>query len=221
MQPNHVIRSKEDLLKHFVSSQKLEILDQEQMKKLLEMNVPPQMWEDASNRNLLSFNQELVQETEEFKFNSRKIEHIYLISFLTNITELSLQNNDISGISSISKLKNLKKLDLSGNRIEDISALQSLPNLIHLNLSCNKLTSYTLALPNLVYLSLSYNKLQDKSGLQHSPKLESLYLSQTESTDLRTIPHQLFCLKQLDLSANNITQISHLSNFIYLQSLLL
>ncbi|CAL6032610.1 leucine-rich_repeat domain-containing protein [Hexamita inflata] len=219
MQYNHGIRSQEDLLSHFGSSQKLEILDLQQMERFSKMDIPPEVWEDASNRNLLSFNQELVQKTKEFVFNDRKIEHIYLISFLTNLTELSLYGNIISDISVISKLKNLKKLDLRDNYIEDISALQSLPDLIHLYISDNKLTSYTLALPSLVYLELSGNKLQDKSGLQHSPKLEILYLSATETTDLRTIPHQLFGLKELYLSSNNLRDISHLSNFVDLQSL--
>ncbi|CAL6032608.1 Conserved_hypothetical protein [Hexamita inflata] len=219
MQYNHEIRSKEDLLSHFGSSKQLEILDLQQMERFSKMDIPPEVWEDASNRNLLSFNQELVQKTKEFVFNDRKIEHIYLISFLTNITELVLHNNRIYDISSISKLKNLMILDLESNYIEDISGLQSLPDLTHLFLSSNKLTSYTLALPSLVKLSLYCNPLQDTSGLQHSPKLEILYLSATETTDLSSIPSQLFGLKDLNLYHYNITEISYLSNFIDLQSL--
>ncbi|CAL6005066.1 leucine-rich_repeat domain-containing protein [Hexamita inflata] len=219
MQPNHAIESKEDLLNHFGSSKTLEIRNSLQMEDRMEMNVPPEVWKDASNRNLLSFNQEFVQQTKEFTFGCRMIEHIYLISFLVNLTELDLQSNKISDISSIFKLKNLKKLFLRKNCIEDISALQSLTDLIYLDLSRNKLTSYTLALPNLVDLSLSYNKLQDTSGLQHSPKLQGLNLSETQITDLRSIPPQLFGLKQLYLSSNSITEISYLSNFIDLQIL--
>ncbi|CAL6014642.1 leucine-rich_repeat domain-containing protein [Hexamita inflata] len=219
MKPNYVIRSKEDLLKHFGSSNKLQICNLQQMKKYLEMNVQPEVWQDASTRNLLSFNQEFVKKTKEFTFCYIEIEYISLISFLTNLTELNLQNNKISDISSISKLKNLKKLDLNNNCTEDISALQSLLNLTHLDLSKNILTSYTVDLPNLVELSLSYNKLIDKSGLQHSPKLERLNLFKTETTDLRTIPHQQFGLKVLVLINNNILEISQLSNFVGLQSL--
>ncbi|CAL5971049.1 Conserved_hypothetical protein [Hexamita inflata] len=218
MQPNQEIESKEDLLSHFGSSKQLEIGNIQQIKNLLEINIPLEVWEDASNRNMLFFNQELVQETKEFTFNYEQIKHIYLISFLPNLTELDLQNDGISNISSISKLKNLKKLYLGGNRIEDISALQSLPDLTHLDLLANKLASYTLALPNLVELFLSDNKLQDKSGLQHSPKLERLDLINTNTTDLQTIG-QLFGLKELYLSQNNITEISYLSNFVDLQSL--
>ncbi|CAL6017130.1 Conserved_hypothetical protein [Hexamita inflata] len=220
MQPiNYEIRSKEDLLNHFGSSQKLEISDSEQMENLLEINVPPKVLEDASNRNLLSFGQEFVQQTKELTFTGRKIEHIQLISFLTNLTELNLSNNKISDISTISKLKNLRILDLNSNSIEDIATLQSLPDLTHLGLFYNKFTSYTVALPNLVELSLSCNNLQDKSGLQHSPKLERLDLSWTETTDLRTIPHQLFGLKYLYLLSNNIKEISYLSNIVDLQYL--
>ncbi|CAL6035538.1 leucine-rich_repeat domain-containing protein [Hexamita inflata] len=219
MKHNHVIESTEDLLKHFGSSQKLEIVNSKQINDLLEMDVELEVWDNASNRNLLSFNQEFVQKTKEFKFNYGPIKNIYLISFLTNLTELVFSSNKISDISSISKLKNLKTLDLRSNRIEDISALYSLTDLTHLYLSNNKLTFYTVALPNLVGLSLSNNKLQDKSGLQHSPKLEILYLSLTETTDLRTIPPQLFGLKQLYLTDNNIMEISYLSNFVDLQIL--
>ncbi|CAL6023553.1 Hypothetical_protein [Hexamita inflata] len=60
MQPNQEIESKEDLLSHFGSSKQLEIGNIQQIKNLLEMNVPPEVWEEASNKNLLSFNQELV-----------------------------------------------------------------------------------------------------------------------------------------------------------------
>ncbi|CAL5970287.1 leucine-rich_repeat domain-containing protein [Hexamita inflata] len=219
MQPRHALRNKEDLRNHFSSFRKLEIGDLQQMNRFSKMNVPQEVWEDASNRNLLSFNNEFVQQTKELTVNCRKIEHFYLVQFLTNLTELDLSNNKISDISSISKLTNLKKLYLNGNLIEDISAIQSLIELTHLNIQQNKLTSYTLAMPNLKVLSIYSNPLQDKSGLQHSPKLEDLYLSGTETTDLRTIPHQLFGLKVLYLSINNILDITYISNFIDLQNL--
>ncbi|CAL6005637.1 Conserved_hypothetical protein [Hexamita inflata] len=277
MQPNNVITSKEDLLNHFGSSKKLQILDQKQIEDLLEMNVPPEIWQDASDRNLLSFNQEFVMNTYYFTLTDKNIQYIDLLSFLTNLTKLYLQNNKISDISAISKIrtletldlsdngiedistlqslsdliylteiclsenyisdisaiskiKNLKNLDLGSNYIKDISALQSLPDLTHLNLSENNITTYTIALPNLLDLNISrqfvgtqfitpINQLQDKSGLQYSPKLQKLNLWRTEITDLSTIPHQMFSLKELDLSWNNITQISYLSNFVDLQYL--
>ncbi|CAL5971258.1 Conserved_hypothetical protein [Hexamita inflata] len=218
MQLNQIIRSKKDLLKHFGSSQKLEILDLKQMYKLLGINVQPEVWEDASKRNLFSFSQEFVQQTQVIRFYGSRIEYIYLVSFLTNLTELNLSENKILDISSISKLKNLKKLNLSVNFIDDISALSSLHDLTHLYLYQNKLTFYTLTLPNLVELFLSGNKLQDKSGLQHSPKLEKLILGVTKTVDLCNIS-QLLNLKSLILGDNNLTEISYLSNLLDLQIL--
>ncbi|CAL6097371.1 Conserved_hypothetical protein [Hexamita inflata] len=215
---NHVIKSKEDLLNHISSSQKLQILDQKQIEDLLALNIPPEVWKDASNKNLLSFCQKFVQETEEFTFNGRKLEYFHLISYLTKLTVLKLSNNKICDISNISQLKNLRKLYLARNTIKDIQELQSLPDLTHLNLYQINLTSYTLVLPNLVELALGNNKLQDKSGLQHSPKLQNLYLFKTETADLSTIC-QPFGLKDLDLSYNNFQDIRYLSNFVDLQIL--
>ncbi|CAL6054146.1 leucine-rich_repeat domain-containing protein [Hexamita inflata] len=173
MQLNHAIESKEDLLSHFSSSKQLEILDSEQMKNLLEMDAPPEVWEDASNRNLLSFNQQFVQQTKEFIFNMIKIEYCYLLSFLTNLTQLNLSGNKISDIFSISKLKNLKKINLGSNCIDDISVLLSFTDLIYLaelNLSQNQISdiSSISKLKNLKILDLSCNNIEDISVLQSS-----------------------------------------------------
>ncbi|CAL6041181.1 leucine-rich_repeat domain-containing protein [Hexamita inflata] len=136
MQPNNqAIRNKKDLLNHFGSSQKLQIRNLQQIERFLKMNVLLEVWEDALNRNLLSFNQEIVKQTQELTFDNRKIECIHLVSFLINLTVLNLNYNQISDISSISKLKNLKKLYLGRNKIGDISALQYLPYLTSLELS--------------------------------------------------------------------------------------
>ncbi|CAL6001841.1 Conserved_hypothetical protein [Hexamita inflata] len=166
--PNQEIRSQEDLFNHLGSSQKLEIGNLQQMENLLEMNVQPDVWEDASNRNLLSFNQEFAQGTTKLVFFSRWIKHIYLISFFTNLIDLDLSNNNISDISSIAKLKNLRTLDLNSNCIEDISALQSIHDLTHLYLSCNKFTSY----------NLGYNILlnqRDYICLEQKPQIYVLF----------------------------------------------
>ncbi|CAL6076751.1 Leucine-rich_repeat [Hexamita inflata] len=105
MQPNHAIETQEELLSHFDSSQKLEILDSEQIEDLLALNIPPEVWEDAFYRNSLFFNQEFVQRTKELSFQSRWIQYFHLMQFLTNLNELSLYHNKISNISSISNSK--------------------------------------------------------------------------------------------------------------------
>ncbi|CAL5997573.1 Conserved_hypothetical protein [Hexamita inflata] len=187
MQTNHAIKNKEDLLNHFISSQKLEILDQEQMENLLRMNIPPEIWEKAFYRNLFFFNQELVQETKEYKFNYGQIIYIYLISFLTNLTELNLQNNKISDITSIYKLKNLKKLELQHNCIEDISALQYFTDLIYL-----------------AEIDLSYNNISDISSISKLKNLKKLYLGSNYIKDISAL-QSLLNLTHINLYFNQLT----------------
>ncbi|CAL6035630.1 leucine-rich_repeat domain-containing protein [Hexamita inflata] len=221
MQPNQIIRSKEELINHFGSSKTLEILDLEQMKILLEIDVPPEIWKDASNRNLLSFSQEFVQETEEFKFYGRSIEHIYLVSFLTNLTELNLSENNISDISTIYKLKNLKKLDLRDNCIKDISALQSFTDqiqLAELDLQNNNISdiSSISKLKNLKELDLRSNSIEDISALQSLPDLTHLYLQQTRITSYTLALPNLVYLK---LGYNKLQDISGLKHSPKLETL--
>ncbi|CAL5995891.1 leucine-rich_repeat domain-containing protein [Hexamita inflata] len=220
MLPKHTfrIKSKSDLLNHFTSSQKLEIVDIQLVKDILKINFLPELFEDAEKRDQLSFNLEFVQKTRKFTFERQNLQYLHLISFLTNLTELNLVMNKISDISVISKLKNLKKLDLSTNIIADLSALQSLASLRTVDLSGNIITSYTIALPNLIDLNLGGNELQNTSGLQFSPQLLNLNLSKTKTTNLSTIPLQLFHLRTLNLSCNDISEIVYISNFLDLQT---
>ncbi|CAL6001777.1 leucine-rich_repeat domain-containing protein [Hexamita inflata] len=219
MQLNFVIRHKEDLLKYIDSSQKLEIVNLKQMKQILEMNISSDIWENAQKLDLLSFNQQFIELTRTFKFSCKFTQYFYLISFLSNLTKLDLKFNKIFDISTIYKLKNLQNLDVSSNNIEDISAIQFLKDLTILDVSFNKIISYNIALPNLVDLKISCNKLQEQSGFQYSPKLMNLDISETKTTNIEVIPQQLFCLRALKLSFNNISDIAYISNFINLQSL--
>ncbi|CAL6041114.1 Hypothetical_protein [Hexamita inflata] len=85
MKQNHVIRSQEDLLNHFGSSQKLEICDLKQTENLLGLNVQPEVWEDALNKNLLSFSQEFVQKIKALAIHGNfKIQFRY---FLINVVD--------------------------------------------------------------------------------------------------------------------------------------
>ncbi|CAL6008628.1 leucine-rich_repeat domain-containing protein [Hexamita inflata] len=197
MQPNHVIGSKKELLNHFGSSQKLEIRNLQQMEDLLKMNIPAKVWKDASNRNQLSFNQEFLQQTNEFTFIFLNIKYINLISFFTNLTELDLSENQISDISSISKLKGLKILQLNKNCIKDISALLSLSDLIYLvelNLSENQISdiSSISKLKNLQKLYLQCNNIEDISSIQFLIQHIWIYLK------INQLPTQQLCRIQLN-----------------------
>ncbi|CAL5984205.1 leucine-rich_repeat domain-containing protein [Hexamita inflata] len=213
------IRSKEELLNLFGSSKKLEINDLQQMKDLLEMNIPLEVLEDASNRNLLTFDLELVKRTNKFKIQHRsKLGLVYLVSFLTCLIELDLFSNCIFEISPISKLKNLQILKLSQNYFANISALEQLTELTELYIANCGISSFTLALPNLVKIDICENPLKDQSGLKHSPKLQHLELTRIHTINLDSTI-QLPNLTKLFLSWNQILNINFISNFINLQYL--
>ncbi|CAL6008612.1 leucine_Rich Repeat (LRR)-containing protein [Hexamita inflata] len=215
------IRNKADLRNHFCSQQKLEIINIQQLNVLLKIQVTSDVWEDALKRDLLSFNQEFIHNSKSFKYSGQNVRCFNLISFLSNLSTLDLSYNKISDISAISNLKCLKYLDLSFNDIEDISALETIPSLTELHLYSNKISSYTISLPNLIDFSLGMNvKLQDKSGIQQSPNLLYLNLTGT-NTVVNTIPYQLFNLIKLVLTANKITELTYISNFVEIQSLFL
>ena len=85
-------------------------------------------------------------------------------SDLENITELYLENNNISDISCLSNFSNLEILSIENNHISDISALSGLSNL--------KL------------LDIINNRISDISCLSNLSKLKSLFIYKN-NIDLR------------------------------------
>ena len=92
---------------------------------------------------------------------------ISLLSGLTSLERLSLENNGISDISSLAGLKELQFLGLSDNTIENISPLAGLKKLRHLNLSDNSIEDLRplAGLTNLVELWIENNPATDFSPL--------------------------------------------------------
>ena len=74
---------------------------------------------------------------------------------LSDITELCLQNNQLTDISGVKIFKNLKILFINENKLTDISALKYLINLKILWLSNNKVTDISV-LKDLKYLQELY-----------------------------------------------------------------
>ena len=79
------------------------------------------------------------------------------LRYLTNLTYLDLQGNQISDIRSLQGLTNLTVLDLTSNQISDISALSNLISLTYLDLRDNQITDFSVldGLLNLSYLEIS------------------------------------------------------------------
>ncbi|MES2199007.1 MAG: leucine-rich repeat domain-containing protein [Chlamydiota bacterium] len=157
-------------------------------------------------RNFLHINKKELATIRSFIFNKRELKSIPPeIIFLTNLTSLTLENNEISDVSLLAKLHGLRTLELRGNRISDISPLAELPNLSDLDLSYNRISDISplAELPDLRVLNLSYNRISDINPLEELQNLEGLHLDLNYISNLDSLQNQdssvldtLFILKQ-------------------------
>ena len=134
-----------------------------------------------------------------------------MVAGLTNLTSLTLYNNNISDISVVAGLTNLTFLSLWDNNISDISAVAGLTNLKTLELGDNNISNISVVagLTNLTYLNLWGNNTSDISVVAGLTKLASLYLGGNNISDISVVAG-LTNLTRLYLGDNNITDISPL-----------
>jgi Leucine-rich repeat (LRR) protein len=141
---------------------------------------------------------------------SLDLEHMQLtgtdiepLAYMTDLTWLNLENNQISDISALTKLTKLSYLSLSGNQISDISALEGLTELWFLNLSRNQISdvSALAGKMKLCELWLDYNQISDVSALVGLKKLSSLYLRYNQIVDVNVIEHMAY-VYSLNLEGN-------------------
>ena len=159
------------------------------------------------------------------------------LSQLKNLKELSIQacfldDNDVKVIGTMT---GLEKLSLVGNTdIKDITPLSNLSNLTFLNLELTGVedVSCLSKLTELTHLSFSESKVKDVSVVKDLSKLEVFYMNNLENLDETTIKvpmglMEFYCnnngltnieflreniaLNKVELSGNNITDISPLS----------
>lgn len=157
--------------------------------------------------------------------NLSKIQNLYLehnqivdISALTNLTEitiLDLSHNNIESIDSLLTLCELWDLKLNNNSIDNINGIKNLVKLSKLNLSHNNIKNIDslLKLTNLWKLNLNHNKINDIKGIKNLTKLIiPLDLSHNEIVDISPLCKLQY--KQIRLSNNNIQDISPLGEYI-------
>src|SRR4028118_2364465 len=110
---------------------------------------------DVANQTLSSLTELVLQ--------NNQISDIKPLQSLTNLTVLVLENNKISDIKPLESLTNLTLLFLNNNQISDIKPLESLTNLTVLYLNNNLLGDIKPleSLTNLTVLALGNNLLGD------------------------------------------------------------
>lgn len=158
------------------------------------------------------------------------------MQYLTNLTVLHLEDNQVSDVSPLAGLRKLRTLNLRNNSITDLrkanfEALSAVP-LRKLNLDTNYvlvesgqytwltdisvLSSFT----SLTELTLSQNQVSDLSPLSHLPNMKVLILDRNLIRYITPLREMRF-LKTLNLSNNDVVDLEPLAKLWDLQNLYL
>ena len=150
---------------------------------------------------------EIPANVTELYLNDNEISDITPLTLLTNLEILGLNDNEISNITSIASLANLTELQLGDNEISDITPLASLTNLTSLWLVNNKISDVTplASLANLTYLDMRHNRINDITPLVSLTNLFMLELGYNEISDITSLA-SLTNLTRLFLYENSIPQ---------------
>lgn len=105
----------------------------------------------------------------------KKVNDLSGLEAFSNLTKLSLKDNEISDLSPLGKLEKLAEVDLSNNKITDLKPLQHLENITKLDLSSNEITD------------LAPYADQLKKAKQESITLTSNHISSPLSSDLSSV----------------------------------
>jgi len=156
----------------------------------------------------------------ELYLEDHQITDITPLSGLTNLTYLNLEDNQITEITGLSRLTNLTVLYLGSNQITDITGLWELTNLTKLSLNRNQITDITglSGLTNLTKLYISDNQITDITGLSSLTNVTKLSIGNNPIIDITSLS-PLTNLTDLDLYMNQITDITALSGFTNLTKL--
>jgi len=127
-----------------------------------------------------------------------------VVSGLTNLTSLSLDQAQISDISPLSALTKLSSLSLNQNQISDISSLSGLTSLSGLYLNQNQISDISSldGLTILQVLYLSENQISNISPLGGLTSLCELYISMNQISNIS--PLAGMTVTQLDLGWNKL-----------------
>ena len=109
------------------------------------------------------------------------------MDFRTDITELSIENTEMSSVFGLEKFDCLETVRLGRNRIENISAFQN-----------------THSRATIRFLDLGFNQIQDVSPLSALSGLETLDLRSNQIGSVQSLA-RLKQLKKLDLSGNPLS----------------
>jgi internalin A len=158
---------------------------------------------------------------------------------LKSLTELILENNQISDLQPLSGLANLTSLDVDNNRIRDLQPLSGLTNLKHLAASKNQISTLKplAGLTSLASLRVERNQISDLQPLSGLTDLRSIAVGKNQISSLKPLTgltnltalfsldnkisdltplRELTKLELIELSTNQISDLTPLSGLINL-----
>ncbi|MBK3915256.1 leucine-rich repeat domain-containing protein [Listeria ivanovii] len=156
----------------------------------------------------------------EINGDKKDIKSIQGMQYLSNLSKLSLIDNEVSNIESLKGLTKLRCLSLDNNEISDIAPLAGLTKLDILELGHNKISeiSSLAKLTNIRWLVLSDNEISDIKVLAKLKELEALNLNNNKVSDLSPLSN-LIILNWLFLGGNQLYDISPLKGLYNLVEL--
>ncbi|MCD5324438.1 MULTISPECIES: leucine-rich repeat domain-containing protein [Pontibacillus] len=146
------------------------------------------------------------------------IENTLDISNLVQLEHLDLINCSVNDLSFLQELTNLRSLLLDQNSINDLSPIRDLTELSALYLRSNNITSIEPLsnLTNLKYLNIESNHIENLRPLLDMNELESLYANNNPITDLSPLTDKsvrLLSIKGTKVSdTKTITTLKKLSS---------
>ena len=154
--------------------------------------------------------------------NNYKVNDLTPLLTLTNLTWLSLVNNQISSLPSMSGL-NLYSIDIRYNPILDFTPLSTLSQLRDLTVGGGEVDDLALldiqeSVPNLTSIYLENCRLTDISPIGYLSNLTSLNMWGTLVNDISPLV-SLSNLSSLGIGKSTLSDISPLADFINLHSL--
>lgn len=132
--------------------------------------------------------------------------------YLVNITDFSIEDNQITSLEPLSGLTKLTRLLGDGNHITTGQPLKGLVNMQDLDLNNNAINGgdFISGMTSLESLNLSNNNIRTCPGIENLKNLKNLYLQGSKMTDITNFSG-LTQLQQLELSGNGISDLSALS----------
>ncbi len=164
--------------------------------------------------------QQTLANLTQISLNSNQIVNLEPLANLTNLTIIELNENQIVNLEPLANLTNLRILQLNENQIVNLEPLTNLTNLTQLFLIRNQIVNLQplSKLTNLKKLNLSFNQITNVEPLSGLSDLKSLTLNFNQIPDVKPLSG-LTNLTDFFLESNLIVDATPLSGLRNLEGL--